>query len=71
MPLEHQVRLEGIGTARHRRRQQRAKDRAAARARWRMGEAHECGLRHWSGGDGWSPLAALLWWMLRAPRDRR
>ena len=66
MPLEHHVRLEGIDDRRHRRRQERAR----ARAQWRAGEPHPCGLVHRSGADGWSPLAALLWWMLRSNPKR-
>lgn len=69
MPLEHQIRLSGMRRARRRR--QPALDRAGARAGWGEGEAHECGLRHLSGGDGWSPMAALLWWMLRSGRADR
>lgn len=61
MPLEHPIRLAGVEDSRARRRQERAR----ARAQWRAGEPHACGLRHLSGGEGWSPLAALLWWMLR------
>lgn len=72
MPLEHQVRLTGTHSERLRRRQQRARDRAVARDRWRAGEAHDCGLKHLPTGDGWSPFAALIWWMLRSgPSGRR
>jgi len=34
---------------------------------WRRGEPHSCGLSHRSGCDIWSPMGAILWWMLKTP----
>jgi hypothetical protein len=43
----------------------RRAERSRLRNQWRAGQAHHCGLLHRSGLDSWSPMAALLWWLLR------
>jgi hypothetical protein len=43
-----------------------SKDQASrARAVWRAGRPHHCGLLHRSDCTDWSLMAAFLWWLLR------
>lgn len=37
----------------------------ARRERMDEGRAHPCGLTHRSTCEGWSWMAAILWWLLR------